>query len=228
MEGKPNGGISMNLKDCFPIWSELTSAEQDMITRFAVKHKIPRGMLHLSGSAECPGLIIVSSGQLRIFISSEEGRELTLFRLFSQDICLFSAACVIKNIKLNIDIEAEKPSEIWIIPINTCKKLMTNSITLSNYINQLAFFCIEKILNLLEQVMWESVDKRLALFLLEESLLEKSSTLKITHEKVADHIGTAREVVTRILKSFQTDEIVRLSRGYITIIDSDRLKKLSE
>lgn len=105
---------------------------------------------------------------------------------------------------------------------------MSESITFSNYLNQIMFSRIAKILQLFQTVMWENLDKRLAAFLLEEHRIEKNNTLKITHEKIANHMGTAREVVTRTLKAFQSEKIVQLSRGYITLTDIDRLSELSE
>ena len=76
--------------------------------------------------------------------------------------------------------------------------------------------------------MWKSFDKRLATFLLEESALEGSSSLKITHEKIANHMGTAREVVTRMLRYFQSEGMVKLTRGTVEIIDEKRLEDLAE
>ena len=74
--------------------------------------------------------------------------------------------------------------------------------------------------------MWKSFDKRLAQFLLEESVIEESRVLKITHESIANHMGTAREVVTRMLKYFQSEEMVQLTRGTITLLDTKKLQKL--
>lgn len=218
----------MNFENCFPIWSKLTSAERGMFTHSAIHHKLSSGTLTFSASSDCLGLILIGSGRLRIFISSEDGKELTLFRLFPQDICLLSAACIVKDMELNISIEAEKPSEIWIMPSSICKEIMSQSITFSSYLNQIMFSRIAKILQLFEAVMWESVDKRLAAFLLEERHIEKNDTLKITHEKIANHMGTAREVVTRTLKAFQSKKLVQLSRGSITLTDIDQLLELSE
>ena len=76
--------------------------------------------------------------------------------------------------------------------------------------------------------MWKSFDKRLAAFLLEESVLEGTSQLKITHEKIANHMGTAREVVTRMLRYFQGEGMVRLTRGTVEILDEKALAKLND
>ena len=75
--------------------------------------------------------------------------------------------------------------------------------------------------------MWKSFDKRLADFLLEEIVLENSNLLKITHEKIANHLGTAREVVTRMLRYFQSENLVKLTRGAVEVIDSKGLRRLA-
>jgi CRP/FNR family transcriptional regulator len=78
----------------------------------------------------------------------------------------------------------------------------------------------------MEQIMWKSFDKRLARFLLEESVLEGTQSLKITHEKIANHMGTAREVVTRMLRYFQSEGMVKLTRGTVDIVDAAALERL--
>ena len=98
----------------------------------------------------------------------------------------------------------------------------------ANYANQLISSRFSEVMWLMEQIMWKSFDKRLATFLLEESALEGSSSLKITHEKIANHMGTAREVVTRMLRYFQSEGMVKLTRGTVEIIDEKRLEDLSE
>jgi CRP/FNR family transcriptional regulator len=79
---------------------------------------------------------------------------------------------------------------------------------------------------LMEQIMWKSLDRRLAAFLLEESALEGSPLLKLTHEKIASHMGTAREVITRMLRYFQSEGMVKLTRGTIEITDAKKLEQL--
>lgn len=218
----------MNLPDYLPIFDKLTAKEQEQLLNLAVSRTISQGTLLHNGDADCMGLIQVCSGQLRIFITSEEGREITLYRLFERDICLFSASCMISSIQFEISITAEKETRIWVIPSDFYKSLMENSIVVSNYTNQLMATRFTDVMWLIEQIMWKSFDKRLAHFLLEETEIECSDTLKMTHEIIASHLGTAREVVTRMLKYFQTEGIVRLSRGTIEITDIDMLIKLNE
>ena len=132
------------------------------------------------------------------------------------------------NIQFDIVIEAEKDSELWIIPACLYKDLMEESLAISNYANDLISSHFSELMWLVEQIMWKSFDKRLAKFLLEESALEGTNELRITHEKIANHMGTAREVVTRMLRYFQSEGMVKLNRGTVEIMDEKRLRKLQE
>jgi len=216
----------MELKDYFPIWNKLTAQQQDRVMAAADYIKAKQGtMLHDNG-ADCLGLLLVRSGQLRAYILSEEGREITIYRLFEHDVCLLSTSCVMPDMQFDIMIEAEKDSELWSIPACLYKNLMDESLAVSNYSNNLMSSHFSELMWLMEQIMWKSFDKRLAKFLLEECQLEGSNSLKITHEKIANHMGTAREVVTRMLRYFQSEGMVRLTRGAVEITDEKRLWKL--
>lgn len=186
---------------------------------------VPAGQHIHDGTRECTGLLVVASGQLRVYIISEGGREITLYRLLGKDICLFSASCIMHSLQFDVMIQAEKDTSFWLIPTDTYKKLMSESVVISNYTNEILASHMSDVVWLMEQVMWQSFDVRLATFLLEESALEGSTKLSITHEEIANHLGTAREVVTRMLKYFQSEGLVTLSRGSLEIIDPHRLKE---
>ena len=216
----------MELSEYFPIYDKLSAADQAALSSVAVRRRVPQGTLLHNGSADCLGLLVVCSGQLRAYITSPEGREITIYRLFERDICLFSASCMMNSIQFDITISAEKETEFWIIPPDFYKALMERSAAAANYTNQIMATRFTEVMWLVEQVLWKSFDRRLAHFLLEESALEGSTLLHITHEKIAAHLGTAREVVTRMLKYFQTEGMVKLTRGAIEILDPERLETL--
>lgn len=218
----------MKLSQYLPFYNRLTEAERQQIAEAAVQRTVPKGTLLHSGLSDCLGLLVICSGQLRAFLTSDEGREITVYRLFERDICLFSASCMMRSIQFDITISAEKDTELWIIPPYVYKALMEQSLAVSNYTNELMATRFTEVMWLIEQIMWRSVDKRLADFLLQERVLEGSQTLKITHEKIAGHLGTAREVVTRMLRYFQSEGMVALTRGTITILDVQKLQQLSE
>ena len=217
----------MEFKHYFPIYDKLTSEEQDMLTKHARLHTYEKDALIHNGSNDCLGLILIKNGQLRAFITSEEGREITIYRLFDRDMCLFSASCMMNNIQFDVVITAEKDTEVWVIPTDVYKKIMEQSATVANYTNQLMASKFTDVMWLIEQIMWKSMDSRLAAFLLEESSLADSMVLHMTHEKIASHLGTAREVVTRMLKYFQSEGVVMLTRGTIEILDLDRLDDIA-
>lgn len=184
-------------------------------------------MLH-RGGADCAGLLLVKSGQLRAYILSEEGREITLYRLFDMDLCLFSASCVLRSIQFDMTVEAEKDTELWIVSAEAFRAVMEESAPLANYINEVMSARFSEVMWLLEQILWKSLDKRLSAFLLEEAQLEGSSALKLTHEAIGNHLGTAREVVTRMLRYFQSEGMVKLARGTVELTDQEKLRLLAD
>lgn len=218
----------MDFANYFPMWDKLTQNQQERLCSSATRRTVPKGTILHNGSMDCLGLVLIRSGQLRTYILSDEGREMTIYRLFDMDICLFSASCMMRNIQFDVTIEAEKDSDVWIIPPEVYKSLMDESAALANYTNDLMSSRFSEVMWLVEQVLWRSFDKRLADFLLQESRLEESSVLKITHEKIANHLGTAREVVTRMLRYFQTEGMVKLTRGTVELADPQRLKELAQ
>lgn len=215
----------MSFSEYFPIYNKLTAAEQQTLSQAAVLRKVSKGTLVHDGT-DCLGLLVIRSGQLRTFICSAEGKEVTLFRLFDRDTCLFTASCMMSSIQFDMMIRAEKDTEFWVIPPRLYKTLSETSAPLANYVNDLMASHLTDIMWLIEQVMWKSFDKRLAHFLIEESALEATTELKITHEAIAAHLGTAREVVTRMLKYFQEEGMVLLSRGTVALTNIDKLRNL--
>ena len=218
----------MMLSDYLPFWDKLTPEQQNQIATVAEYHNVKKGTRIHDSSAECLGLVTVRSGQLRAYILSEDGREITIGRLFDYDVSLLSASCVMPDMQFNIMIEAEKDTQFWSIPACLFKNLVDESLAVSNYSRSLISSNLSELMWLMEQIMWKSFDKRLAAFLLEESAIEGTPLLKITHEKIAAHMGTAREVVTRMLRYFQNEGMVKLTRGTIEIADEKKLEQLND
>lgn len=210
----------------FPIWNQLDDAQKKLLQQSAVFRQARKGTVIHNGSENCTGLLLLGSGQLRAYILSDEGREITIYRLLAHDICLFSASCIMNSIQFEISVEAEKDTAFWIIPADIYKKLMLESAAVSNYTNEVMATRFSDVMWLMEQVLWKSFDKRLAEFLLEESNLEGSLVLKTTHEAIGNHLGNPREVVTRMLRYFQSEGMVHLARGTIEITDKGKLESL--
>ena len=216
----------MEFAEYLPFWDKLTKEQQDRVASVIEHRSVSKGSHIHDSSAECLGLVAVKSGQLRAYILSEDGREITISRLFEYDVSLLSASCVMPDLQMNAMIEAEKDTEFWSIPACLFKDLMEESLAVANYARTLLSSNFSELMWLMEQIMWKSFDKRLAAFLLEESRLDDTTELKITHEKIAAHMGTAREVVTRMLRYFQSEGMVKLTRGSVDIVDEKKLRKL--
>lgn len=214
--------------ELFPIWGELDARQQEALMSAATLRAVPEGAILQNGSADCVGLFLIESGQLRAYILSDEGKEVTLYRLFERDMCLFSASCMLNSIQFDIWIEAEKETRLWVLPVSVYQQLMKTSAAVANYTNELMASRFSEVMWLMDQILFKSFDSRLATFLIEESGIEGSDTLQVTHERIAHHLGTAREVVTRMLKYFQSEGIVRLSRGEIKILSRKRLSALGQ
>ncbi len=218
----------MEFQSCFPIWDQLSADQQSRILDNLVFREIKKGTVIHNGNADCTGLLLVKSGQLRAYILSDEGREITIYRLFDQDICLFSASCMLRSAQFDITIEAEKDTGLWVIPAETYRSIMERSAPLSNYTNEIMAARFSEVMWLVEQIMWKSMDKRVAAFLLEEFAIEGTDRLSITHETIANHLGTHREVVTRMLRYLQGEGMVKLSRGAVELLDEKKLTALRD
>jgi len=217
----------LGFKEYFPIWDKLTPQEQTRLSNSVMERKVKKGTVIHQGSGDCSGLILVKQGQLRAYMISDEGREITTYRLFDYDICLFTASCIMSSVQFEIMIETEKDSDFWVIPPDVYKELMNQSAAVANFTNEIMAMRFSEVMWLIEQIMWKSLDKRVASFLIEEAAIEGSKRLKITHENIANHLGTHREVITRMLRYFQSEGSIKLSRGIVEIADEERLKQLS-
>ena len=215
----------MEFQDYFPVWEKLTSAQQQQLKSSAISRTVKKGTVLHNGNLDCTGLLLIRHGQLRSYILSDEGREITLYRLFDRDICLFSASCMMRSIQFEVMIEAEKDAELWVIPADSYKSVMDQSAPLANFTNEVMAGRFSDVMWLLEQILWKRFDQRLAGFLLEESALEGTDVLKITHETIGSHLGNPREVVTRMLRYFQNEGLVKLARGTVEITNRAAMQK---
>lgn len=218
----------MEFQDCFPVWNKLTPSQQDLILGARTERSVAKGTVLHSGGADCAGLLLVKSGQLRAYILSDEGREITVYRLFDRDLCLFSASCMLRSVQFDITIEAEKDTRLWVIPADAYKQVMEQSAPAANYTNEIMAGRFSEVMWLIEQIMWKSLDKRVAAFLLEEVSIEGEDRLRLTHETIANHLGTHREVITRMLRYFQNEGMVRLARGAVELLDKERLRAVRD
>ena len=216
----------MSFENYFPIWGQLLPHQQRLLQDSLTFQTVKKGAILHGGSSDCAGLVLIRAGQLRALVYSEEGREITIYRLFGGDLCLFCAPCVIRSIQFDVTIQAEKDTEFWSIPAGVYQQLMAQSAVVANYTNELMASRFTEVMSRMEQFMWQRLDRRVAVFLLQEASIEGTCTLQITHEAIANHLGSHREVITRTLRDFQSEGMVKLSRGGVTILNREMLEML--
>ncbi len=211
----------------FPFWKNLSDSDRTTLLQGTIKFTHPEGAVVHEDRNTCTGLLLVLSGQLRIYIVSETGKEITLYRLFNRDVCVLSASCLIRNITFDVYVTAEKETKLLRITTDSYKSIGSNNSAVLDFTNQLVSSRFSDVMWVVEQIVFMSFDKRLAMRILELSAIAESDTFRITHEALARDLGTAREVVTRMLSRFQEDALLTLFRGGITITDRDALYDLT-
>ena len=122
------------LKDFFPFWEKLTAAEMESICRSAAEMTYSRGSFIHRASEDCVGVILVQAGALRVYIQSEDGRDITLFRIEEGEACILSASCFMQEITFEILIDAEEDSRVTVIPTAVFKKLSDENIYVENFV----------------------------------------------------------------------------------------------
>jgi len=214
------------LKNNLPFWDNLSEQEKKAIQSNIFFKSYKKGDIIHSNGDECIGMIIIIKGELRTYIMSEEGKEVTLYRLFESNVCALSADCLLNTITFDTHIEAATDSEIVIIGLPVLSKLLRENIYVENFTYKLISNRFSEAMWSIEQILFMGFDRRLAIFLLDESIKNDSNTIKLTHEEIAKYMGSAREVVSRMLKYFQNEGYIEASRGNIRIKDIDKLRDL--
>ncbi|MDU4937369.1 MAG: Crp/Fnr family transcriptional regulator [Clostridium sp.] len=201
-------------------YSKLTKEDKDVFNSKAIHITYSKDDSLYFSDKNCNGFITVLSGTLRAFLTSDEGKEITLYRLEKGYSCILSASCIFKNIQFNINIDALENTEAIVLPSEYLQRLSQNNMSLNQYILDLTQSRFSEVMWIMQDIVFTSFDKRLIKYL--ESFNEK--VIKVTHESIANDLGTAREVVSRMLKYFEKEGMVKLSRGSITIIDLSKNK----
>lgn len=209
-----------------PFWKLLTDSEKELVRQNAVIRLYKKGTPVYSSERECLGMLFVMQGEMRAYLLSEEGREVTLFRIYPNDLCVLSASCVISQISFDTQMSAQKDTEALIIPPNIVLFLKEKNLSVRCFLYELATKRFSDVMWAMQQILFKRLDQRLALFLMQESQRLGTDTIHMTHEQIAQQISSAREAVARMLKQFSEDGLVELKRGAIRLLDQRSLKAL--
>ena len=218
--------IERAVTNSLTFYEKLNDSQKRTIADNAILKRLKQGYNVHSSAEECTGLIIVRSGELRVYMLSEDGREITLYRLFENDVCVLSASCVIESITFDVFIDAEEDSEIIIVNSGALNEIVSDNIYAECFMLKKATERFSEVMWVMQQILFFKADRRVAIFLIDEMNKTKSAMLNITHDKIARYIGSAREVVSRILKYFEREKIVKIHRGGLEVIDKTALMKL--
>lgn len=211
----------------FPFWERLTGQQAEALCRHIVPVRFVRGQNVHGASGHCTGAIVVKSGLLRVYMLSEAGREITLYRLYPGDICMLSASCVLSAITFDVLVDAESDTEVYLVNPGFFAQLCQENLYVENFALRIAAERFSDVMWAMQQILFMSFDKRLALFLCDELARTGGDTLHMTQEQVARYMGSAREVVSRMLKYFAAEGLVEVARGGIRVLDKERLRKMA-
>ena len=213
--------------ESFPFFEKINDAERNTLMRSSQYVRFKRGT-NIHDGGECTGVILIKSGALRVYIISEDGKEITLYRLFPGEICILSASCVLDTITFDVLIDAEEDSECVVVGGCAFEDIARRLPEVKIFSLEMALARFSDVMWVMQQVLFMSMDKRLAIFLLDEVSKSGSDTVKLTHEQIAKYMGSAREVVSRMLKYFTAEGLVTVSRSEgIRILDKKRLRNMA-
>ncbi len=213
-------------QEVFPFWREISQGDREFICQNSYALAYPKGK-NIHGGDECSGVILVRSGSLRLYMMSEEGRDITLYRLHRGDMCMLSASCVLDAITFDVFVDAEEDSECYVISGPAFAAVSERNPDIKIFALETAVGRFSDVMWVMQQILFMSMDKRLAIFLSDESSRTGSDTITLTHGQIARYMGSAREVVSRMLKYFAGEGIVEVSRKDIKILDKKRLRRLA-
>ena len=210
----------------FPFWNEIPESDREFICRNSFSLTYPKGAGIHDGN-EWSGVIFVRSGSLRLSMMSENGKDITLYRLHPGDMCMLSASCVLKAITFDVMIDAEEDSECYVIGGPAFAAVSERNPCIKIFALETAVGRFSDVMWVMQQILFMSMDRRLAIFLTDESARTGADTIALTHGQIARYMGSAREVVSRMLKYFANEGLVEVSRKGVKIVDKKRLRDLA-
>lgn len=210
-----------------PFWPHLTADQRALLVSGTSRRSFRAGENVHGRTGDCTGILLVLSGELRSYFLSEDGREVTLYRLLPGSLCILSASCVLETITFDVSIDAEVDTELLVVRADVFNRLTKENIYMDRDVHKEAVARFSDVMWTMQQVLFMKLDRRLAIFLAEEVLDRGSDTLRMTHDQIARHVGSAREVITRMLKYFAAEGLVELGRGTVTVTDPDGIRALA-
>lgn len=213
------------LSAAYPFWERLSGEEKAQILKSCTTVAYEKGSQIHRSDMGCKGAILLRSGMLRVYILSDEGREVTLFRIHAGENCVLSASCLLDSIQFDILIEAAEKAQAVVIPSGVLHPIMESNPYVGLYMYKQATERFSDVMWMMQQILFMGVDRRVAIFLWDEMVRRNQPVLSMTHDEIARNIGSAREVVSRVMKYLSEEGVVALKRGRVEILDKEKLQK---
>ncbi len=191
---------------------------QEMLSSSVMK-AIPSGARIYSEGDGCSAIAFVLSGEIRVYKAGETGREITLYEIGPGETCILNASCILAHTTYPADAVAASDADMLLVPSEVFRRLVTEDEAMREFVFTLLSRRLSLVMELVEEVAFGRMDERLMEYLIEKS---ENNTLETTHQKIANDLGTSREVVSRLLKDFERSGKVRLARNSITLLVSNR------
>jgi len=207
----------------FPFLAEVTPKTLAEIRSQAVRKTLASGDVLVRDGKECAFLPFVVRGALRVYKASTTGRELTFYRIEKGESCILTATCILSNGLFPAIAQAEGATEVLLVPSALLLRLVDTCAPVRSFVFEQFSRRLESALTLVEEVAFHHIDARIAAFLLREG--GDDGTVRRTHGGIADELGTSREVVSRILKDFESAGIISISRGSIRVLRAPALQE---
>lgn len=213
------------LKEVLPFWVELQETHQQLILDTLIVRKFQKNekFYHIGNSDM--GLKIVHTGKMRVFITSEDGNEMNLYRLEKNQVCALSVAFMLHVYNIDVSIQAEEDMAVYVVPENVYHIIYEEYSEVKSFVHEIMVRRLGEIIGIVNNLAFNSVPKRLADIILYHRRLQDSTKILITHEELASDIGSAREVVSRTLKQLQQCGLIEARRGKINILDEKGLRE---
>ena len=210
-----------------PFWANLSTDEKAILSQRALTKKFAKGQLVSSNTSSCLGIVLILSGEIRIGLTSDEGREITLYRAHEGDICISTASCVIRQLTFDADVTAEKDTTVLVIPSSVCARLMETNIHVRAFVFEKQTERYSQTVWAIQTMLFKRFDQRLASYLVSAYDRTGNDEIKKTQEEIARDVNSAREVVARMLREFSTRGLVKIKRGSIKLSDIEALRNIT-
>jgi len=207
----------------YPMLRELPSAELEALLAAANAMHVPAGTVVFDENQPCQGFPLLLSGSIRVIKAAPNGRELQLYRIVSGESCILTSSCLLGHTRYQARGIAEQALEIVLLPASAFHTLFGDSEAFRNYVFHLFSDRLTDLMQLVSAVAFQKLDQRLA-----RLLIGKPSPIHATHQALADELGCAREIVSRLLKGFSEQGWIKQGREQIEIADAASLKKFAE